>query len=220
MKNLFRIICLILCVALLAGAFCACGDEEDGTAKKSAETTKATEGDKTESGEATEPAPVTETESETETETEAEPEPAPSAGGEAERVYDLVFELPAGLTAGSYNGLVGVYEWYSGEMANGVPTGIYFAFVCDSESKAEGGLEKYVAESSEAAQKGFTSPEKVTFNGQEWLRCQISDGEIYYYTIYGGILYTIMTFEGDVSAEEYASGIGILEQTLFFSPEY
>ena len=114
---------------------------------------------------------------------------------------------------------MGVYEWYTGEMVNGAPTGIYFAFIADNASVAGDDLGTYVKEKSDAAKKGFKAPEVVELNGNEWYRCHISDSEIYYYALFGNGLYSVLTFRGNVSSEEYDLGTFTLEETLFFSPE-
>ena len=71
----------------------------------------------------TEPAPVVEddTEAPTDATEPTETEPAtvarPTADGQAVEAYDLTFYVPESLTANEYNGMLGVYEFYTGEFA-------------------------------------------------------------------------------------------------------
>ena len=118
-----------------------------------------------------------------------------------------------------YNGMVGVYEFYTGTF-NGSPTGLDFAVeVYDKDELKGEPLETYVLTRSRAAKAGLKDIECVTYNGYKWLRLTNGSTATYYYAVSDDYLYCFLPLQGYETAENYLKTRNMLEQTLFFNVE-
>lgn len=189
---------LILAFSLLAG----CGEQQPA---QGTEPTSSVAADGSSVPSATEPAP-----------TSAEPEPVsrPTADGQAVEAYDLSFYVPSDLTPNEYNGMLGVYEFYTGEFVGSKPSGLDITLSVSDESNANGDLTAYAKKNSELRSDLTAEPETVTFNDRTWLRIS-GDGKADYYAIYNSGLYEIYTQRGGDTQENYDAAVSMLEETLF-----
>ena len=199
MKKQISVLLLALCLILALTLFTACGK----TPKPADETT----------------APVTEapTEETTEAPEEATAEPVsiPTAeGGQAVQAYDVSFYLPETLTPNEWNGMLGVYDFYTGEYTGSRASGMDFALAVSDESNAGGDLEAYAIEDSRSQSGLEATPEKVELNGSTWIRLSSGDKNNYY-AIFNGGLYEIESRCGGEVRENYDEAVAMLEATLF-----
>ena len=206
MKKTLLFFALILTLSVL---LISCG----GTAEKESE----------KDGTETEVESKTDTQSETEAETEPEtteevPETVarPTADGQEVHAYDLYFFLPADLEPNEYNGMLGVYVFYTGQFTGVYPTGLDFSLCVTAESNTKGDLEKYARDASRQWSKVDVEPEKVEYNGHEWLRFEIDSGHVNYYTVFNDGLYELTTSIGGESQATYDAAREMVEKTLFF----
>ena len=206
MKKILIICALILTLSVL---LISCG----GTAEKESE----------KDGTETEVESKTDTQSETEAETEPEtteevPETVarPTADGQEVHAYDLYYFLPENLTPNEYNGMLGVYVFYTGEYSGSYPTGLDFSLSVSAESNANGDLEAYARNASRQWSKADVEPEKVEYNGHEWLRFEIDAGHVNYYTVFNNGLYELTTGIGGEAQATYDAAREMMEKTLFF----
>jgi len=196
-----KTLALLLALVLLA-ALSACGKK-----------TPAPAGDET-------TVPVeNETEAPTDEETEA-PEPEtvarPTADGQAVEAYDLSFYLPEGLTANEYNGMLGFYEFYTGEFAGSKPSGMDFSLLATAESNAKGDLEAYAREAGAGRNRMTAEPETETINGTDWLVFR-EDGKVNFFAIFNNGLYEIYAERGGDTEENFSAALSMLEETLFLA---
>lgn len=207
MKKTFTLIALVLVIVLLFAACGTSGGKTDGTtAEPETET----------------PAPIeTETEEITETEEETTEAPEtiarPTADGQEVAAYDVSFYLPESLTANEWNGMLGVYDFYTGEYSGSYPTGMDIALSVTDESNANGDLGAYAREASAKLTATDIEPEEIDFNGTTWLRFKSGEIMTNYYTIFNGGLYEITTRAGGEAKENYDAAIAMLEETLFLA---
>ena len=166
-----------------------------------------------------------ESKTETETETETEPETTeevpetvarPTADGQEVHAYDLYYFLPENLTPNEYNGMLGVYVFYTGEYSGSYPTGLDFSLSVSAESNTNGDLEAYARNASRQWSKADVEPEKVEYNGHEWLRFEIDAGHVNYYTVFNNGLYELTTGIGGEAQATYDAAREMMEKTLFF----
>ncbi|MBQ7715768.1 MAG: hypothetical protein IJT70_07865 [Clostridia bacterium] len=209
MKKTIAIIALLITFALL---FTACGGKEETAPSEAQKETETVTPDTTAAPETTE-APDT-----TEEVTEAPAVERPSADGQLVEAYDLTFYLPANLTPNEWNGMLGVYEFYTGEYSGTRPAGLDFSLSVSADSNADGDLEAYARDASEKAAGAAVEPETVEINGTEWLRFAVDEGHVNFYTIFNEGLYEITTSVGGDSQENFDSALAMLEETLFLAP--
>lgn len=191
-------------VVLMLAAFSACA--KDPAAPSESEPAISEE-DKTETpvSDATEP-------------TEPEPETVsrPTADGQAVEAYDISFYLPEDMTANEWNGMLGVYDFYTGENLTGTPTGMDITLSATAESNADGDLNAYARKMS-ADKTGVTAePAAETFNGTEWLVFR-EDGKVNYFAIFNNGLYEIYAARGGETEENFKAALAMLEETLFLA---
>ncbi len=147
---------------------------------------------------------------------EAPVKPTEPAGSKLHQAYDLFYPLPDWILAMKYNGMMGVYEFYTGDF-NGSPTGLDFAVEVYSDEELNGEtLETYVLTRSRAKKAGLTAIEHVNYNGYDWLRLTNGADATYYYAVFNEGLYCLLALQNADTAENYLTARDMLEQTLFF----
>ncbi len=209
MKKLISLLCILLSLALLLTGFAACGKTE-----KPADTTEATEAPAAE--DTVDAADTTEA-TEAPEDTTAEPVSRITAeGGTLVEAYDISFCVPESLTANDWNGMLGVYDFYTGEYtgSGGRPTGMDINLSVTAESNTDGDLNAYARAASEEASGAAVEPEEVEINGFKWLRFTVDEGQINYYAVFNEGLYEIVTCRGGDTQEHYNAAVEMLEQTL------
>ena len=192
---------VILLALLMLAAFAACGKNTPATTDP--ETTAPAE---------------TEAPTEAEDTTEAEPETVarPTADGQAVEAYDLSFYLPSDITANEYNGMLGVYEFYTGDHSGSRPTGMDISISVTAESNAKGDLNTYARETGAQRNHMAAEPATESINGFDWLVFR-EDGKINYFAIFNEGLYEIYAERGGESDDAFNAAVAMLEQTLFLA---
>ena len=190
MKKLRSLLCLPLCVCLTLICFAACGKTEQPENETSADAAGSTAADET----STEPE-----------ETSAEPVSRITAkGGTLVEAYDISFCAPESLTANDWNGIPGVYDFYTGDYSGGGrPTGMDINLSAMAESNTDGDLLAYAREASKNASGAGVEPEEVDLNGFTWLRFTVDAGQVNYYAVFNEGLYEIVTAHGGDTQENY-----------------
>ena len=204
MKKTASLICILLSLALLLAAFAACGKTEQPPA-----TDPITEAPQTD-------APTDETTTEPE-ETTAEPVSRITAeGGTLVEAYDISFCVPEFLTANEWNGILGVYDYYTGEYSGGGgrPSGMDVNLSATAESNTDGDLLAYARDASRRAAGADAEPEEVEINGFTWLRFTVDAGHVNYYAVFNEGLYEICVARGGDTQENYEAAVKMLEETL------
>lgn len=100
----------------------------------------------------------------------------PTAGGIEKRIRGLYFEVPEGTEENPYNGLLGVYEFYTTDYGQpGVDVSLVISSLDDGLT-----VKYYVEnESRPAHSEGVTPFEKEVINGTIWYTC--NNGRIFYF---------------------------------------
>ena len=211
MKNLKKLLCVSLCLMMALSLFAACGKTGGDTpTKPSAENTEA-------------PADITEAPAE---ETDAEETDAPTAesvsrptadGGQLVKAYDITFYLPEFLTANEWNGMMGVYDYYTGEYYNSRPSGMDVALSVTADTNVKTTLTDYAREETAKRLGAEVTPEETELNGFTWLKCTVSETKCAYFAIVNEGLYEIYAERGGDTQENYDAAVKMLEQTLFLA---
>ena len=158
------------------------------------------------------------TESEPDPTTEPEPETVsrPTADGQAVEAYDISFYLPESMIANEWNGMLGVYDFYTGENTTGTPTGMDITLSATAESNTDGDLDAYARKAS-ASKSGVTAePATETINGMDWLVFR-QDGKVNYFAVFNQGLYEIYASRGGETEESFRAAVAMLEETLFLA---
>ena len=137
----------------------------------------------------------------------------PVADGEAFTAKELDFYLPEEFGKSPTNGMLGVYEFYTGELKNAGPTGIDVMILVDLMDE-DFVLEDYLQNES-LASKNEVTLKKKTFNDVEWYVGQL-DTTYYYYATFHGYHYDIEIRKIDDPNNLYDSAVKMFEKTLFF----
>lgn len=129
----------------------------------------------------------------------------PTADGVPVEIYDLYVEYPAGMTANSYNGMLGVYEFYTdaGTDLNICASGLGEGFELDS----------YIAGSVLASNSGVGALSDREINGRVW---RVSDNgkKLYMAAANDNGVYEVVLTRGS-SANEYAQLEDMVMKTLW-----
>ena len=128
-------------------------------------------------------------------------------------IHELSVYLPEVLETSPYNGMLGVYEYYTGEFKDAGPTGLDFMVLVD-ETPEDFKLEKYALKESTGAKKGHTL-EKMEFNDYEWYGI-VLEHEAYYCSEFNGNVYDISIIENDDLSKVFPDVIMMTEKTLYF----
>ena len=206
MKTAVKILCVILSILMAVTLFAACKKPTGG------ETEPASSTDNTEAV-----TDATEATEEATDETTAEPVSRPTADGQLVEAYDITFYLPEFLTANSYNGMLGVYDFYTGEYITSRPSGMDVALSVTADSNVESTLAEYAAEHVKNRLGAEVEAVETELNGFTWLKYTVSDGACAYFAIFNEGLYEIYAERGGDTQENYDAAIAMMEQTLFLA---
>ena len=229
MKRLYSALCLLICFVFAFTCLAACsgsdgGDGEDekpdkkSSAEKEDDASEEDRDEKEDDASASDPNGAETEAPEDETEAPApEKVPRPGADGRLCEAYDLTFFVPYSMTPNSYNGMMGVYEYYTGEFAGSRPSGMDIMLNVSDESSANGDLAAYAKTRTKGHTGVEAEPQEVEINGATWLRCTAAEGRVNYYAIFNGGLYEIDTDVGGDTMENYNAACDMMLQTLFLA---
>lgn len=137
----------------------------------------------------------------------------PVAKGIAFETKELEFYLPEGFLKSPTNGMLGVFEFYTGEWKDAGPTGIDCMILLDSIDESFS-IEDYVQTSAPALAEGI-SLEKKTINDSTWYVGE-SEKVHYYYASFRGHKYEVkITLNGEDN-DLYDQTIQMFEKTMYF----
>ena len=201
MKKIISVLCVILSLALMVSVFAACGKQKPAEPAVTDDATEAPTDAVT-----TEP-PAT----------EAPTVARPTAEGQLVEAYDLTFYLPESLTPNEWNGMLGVYEFYTGEYSGSRPAGLDFSLSALAESNTNGDLEAYARAESAKRSGVEVEPESVEINGTTWLKFAISESETNFFAVFNNGLYELYTTRGGDTQENYDAALKMMTDTLFLA---
>lgn len=140
----------------------------------------------------------------------------PKADGEDFDQYGLALYIPNGFTANPYNGMLYVWDYYTGSYVGNYPDGIDINIKINGLKEGKT-FDEYVRNDSRPAKSAGVTPFEVkNLNGHDWYTC--NNGKIYYY----GAEFMGNTYEIEVRDGKTYNGITLqtalemLEKTLFF----
>lgn len=129
----------------------------------------------------------------------------PTAGGDVVELYDLYVEYPEGMTENEYNGMLGVYNYYT---AAGTDLNI-----CVSGLSADFELDAYIAKSVLASNSGVGALSDKEINGRVW-RASDNGKKLYMAAATDDAVYEVVLTRGS-SADEYARMEDMVMKTLW-----
>ena len=129
----------------------------------------------------------------------------PTAGGVLAEVYDLRVEYPEGMTENEYNGMLGVYNYYT---AAGTDLNI-----CVSGLSADFELDAYIAKSVLASNSGVGALSDKVVNGRSW-RASDNGKKLYMAAATDDAVYEVVLTRGS-SADESARMEDMVMKTLW-----
>ena len=129
----------------------------------------------------------------------------PTAGGVPVEIYDLYVEYPEGMTANSYNGMLGVYEFYTDAGTD--------LDICASGLGEDFELDSFIAKSVLASNSGVGALSDREINGRVW---RVSDNgkKLYMAAANDNGVYEVVLTRGS-SADEYAQLEDMVMKTLW-----
>ena len=133
--------------------------------------------------------------------------------GRALSANELEFFLPEELNKSPYNGMLGVYEFYTGELKDAGPTGMDIIIVVHSVDD-DFDVEKYANKESSGAMDGAKFKKK-NINNHEWYVGEKNRSH-YYVSSFHGNRYDISIWENDDPNKVYDDAVIMFEKTLFF----
>lgn len=116
----------------------------------------------------------------------------PTAGGVPVEIYDLCAEYPEGMTENKYNGMLGVYNYYT---AAGTDLNI-----CVSGLSADFELDAYIAKSVLASNSGVGALSDKVVNGTTW-RASDNGKKLYMAAATDDAVYEVVLTRGSDAAE-------------------
>ena len=116
----------------------------------------------------------------------------PTAGGVPVEIYDLCVEYPEGMTENGYNGMLGVYNYYT---AAGTDLNI-----CVSGLSADFELDAYIAKSVLASNSGVGALSDKVVNGTTW-RASDNGKKLYMAAATDDAVYEVVLTRGSDAAE-------------------
>ena len=204
MKKTVSVLCILLSLLLAVSAFAACGKQKTPEPDTAAPTDNAPDTEAPESTDEITEAPATVV--------------YPTAeGGQAVQTYDISFYVPDTLTPNTYNGMLGVYEFYTGEYVNSRPSGLDITLCVSAESNTNGDLDAYARDASRKAAGAEVEPEEAEINGATWLRFTVGTEAVNYYAVFNDGLYEITCKKGGDTQENFDATVKMLEDTLFLA---
>jgi len=137
----------------------------------------------------------------------------PMADGQSVEAYDLLAFLPSSLEANEYNGMLGVWEYYTDWNTGNKAQGVDITFIVNGAGDgADTDLQKYLLENDD--RYVISEFEELELNGFSWLKC--TDGtRTAYFAYYNNGVYIITAEPGNDPAL-LAESLAMLESTLFF----
>ena len=127
---------------------------------------------------------------------------------------DLEFYLPTVFLKSPYNGMLGVYEFYTGEIKNDYPTEIDITILVDTVDD-EFNLEEY-AEKDASGVKDKITYRRKNINDHEWYIG--NDKKNYYYcSFFNGNKYDIKISKNKDTNNIYDEAVSMFQSTLFFT---
>ena len=129
----------------------------------------------------------------------------PTAGGVPAEIYDLCVEYPEGMTENKYNGMLGVYNYYT---AAGTDLNI-----CVSGLSADFELDAYIAKSVLASNSGVGALSDKVVNGTTW-RASDNGKKLYMAAATDDAVYEVVLTRGS-SADEYKQMEDMVLATLW-----
>ena len=136
----------------------------------------------------------------------------PVAEGEAYAVNNLAFFLPKELQKSPYNGMLGVYEYYTGEFKDAGPTGVDVMILTDKTDK-EFDIKDYASNKSSGA-KDKIEMKKTKINDYDWYVGK-TDNINYYCCEFNDVVYEVIVKKNTDPTEIYEDVIKMLEKTMY-----
>ena len=211
MKNLKKLLCVSLCLLMALSLFAACGKTGGESGTQPSEVDTEATADISE-------APADETDAEETDAPTAESVSRPTAeGGQLVKAYDVTLYLPEFLTANEWNGMLGVYDYYTGEYYSSRPSGMDVALSVTADSNVKTTLDDYARTETAERLGAEVTPVETELNGFTWLKCTVSETKCAYFAIFNEGLYEIYAERGGDTQENYDAAVKMLEQTLFLA---
>ena len=137
----------------------------------------------------------------------------PVADGVAFEATELEFYLPSDFQKSPTNGMLGVYEYYTGELKDMKATGIDVVVLIDALEE-EFVWEDYIQTEAPAVKEGVTLKKK-TLNDSDWYVGE-QENIHYYYSVFRGNKYEVTIQMNDDSKDLYEDTIQMFEKTMYF----
>ncbi|MBO4583910.1 MAG: hypothetical protein J5756_02455 [Clostridia bacterium] len=186
-KHIVSILCLLIAAAMI---FAGCGAEQEPLAgSENGGSVSSGQGGEEQSSESS----------------QASAAQRPTAGGVPAEIYDLCVEYPEGMTENEYNGMLGVYNYYT---AAGTDLNI-----CVSGLSADFELDAYIAKSVLASNSGVGALSDRVINGTTW---RVSDNgkKLYMAAATDDAVYEVVLTRGS-NAAEYEKMEDMVLETLW-----
>ncbi|MBR5943014.1 MAG: hypothetical protein IKZ81_06680 [Clostridia bacterium] len=186
-KRIVSILCLLIAAALI---FAGCGAENEPLAgSENGGSVSSGQGGEEQSSESS----------------QASAAQRPTAGGVPVEIYDLCVEYPEGMTENEYNGMLGVYNYYT---AAGTDLNI-----CVSGLSADFELDAYIAKSVLASNSGVGALSDRVINGTTW-RASDNGKKLYMAAATDDAVYEVVLTRGS-NAAEYEKMEDMVLETLW-----
>ena len=186
-KRIVSILCLLIAAALI---FAGCGAEKEPPAgSETGGSVSSGQGGEEQSSESS----------------QASAAQRPTAGGVPAEIYDLCVEYPEGMTENEYNGMLGVYNYYT---AAGTDLNI-----CVSGLSADFELDAYIAKSVLASNSGVGALSDRVINGTTW-RASDNGKKLYMAAATDDAVYEVVLTRGS-NAAEYEKMEDMVLETLW-----
>ena len=186
-KRIISLLCLLIAAALI---FAGCGAEKEPPAgSETGGSVSSGQGGEEQSSESS----------------QASAAQRPTAGGVPAEIYDLCVEYPEGMTENEYNGMLGVYNYYT---AAGTDLNI-----CVSGLSADFELDAYIAKSVLASNSGVGALSDRVINGTTW-RASDNGKKLYMAAATDDAVYEVVLTRGS-NAAEYEKMEDMVLETLW-----
>ena len=143
---------------------------------------------------------------------DAEPKRPTATEGLPFSALELEFYLPSSFLKSPNNGMLGVYEFYTGDLKDAGPTGIDVMILVKEIDKSFK-TDEFINKDSMSV-KDNVELKKVNINDYEWYKGK-KNNKYYYCSTFRGHVYDIIIKENEDS-DIYKDTIRMFENTLFF----